>query len=123
MIGESCATLNIVGCLSMSTIGKRCVTIKAVCIHVHISDNRGTLCDSENSCLSMSNIWIKGICVHVVRRDKFPRQLIHPSACLQKLNRFVNTFDELCNAASIGKMKKPFLIKYFFIHDAFEAII
>ena len=78
MIGESCATLNIVGCLSMSTIGKRCVTIKAVCIHVHISDNRGTLCDSENSCLSMSNIWIKGICVHVVRRDKFPRQLIPP---------------------------------------------
>ena len=44
-------TLNIVGCLSMSTIGKRCVTIKAVCIHVHISDNRGTLCDSENSWL------------------------------------------------------------------------
>ena len=42
-------TQNIVGCLSMSTIGKRCVPIKAVCIHVHMGDNRGTLCDSENS--------------------------------------------------------------------------
>ena len=27
------------------------MTIKAVCIHVHMSDNRGTLCDSENSSL------------------------------------------------------------------------
>ena len=44
-------TLKIVGCLSMSTIGKRCVTIKAVCIHVHMSDNRETLCDAENSWL------------------------------------------------------------------------
>ena len=46
---ETLCDAEIVGCLSMSTIGKRCVTIKAVCIHVHISDNRGTLCDSENS--------------------------------------------------------------------------
>ena len=36
-------TQNIVGCLSMSTIGKRCVTIKAVCIHVHMSDIRGNV--------------------------------------------------------------------------------
>ena len=42
-------TLNIVDCLSMSTIGKRWVTIKAVCIHVFMNDNRGTLCDSENN--------------------------------------------------------------------------
>ena len=40
-----CMTLNIVGCLSMSNIWRRCVTIK-------------------------------GVCVHVERRDKFPRQLI-----------------------------------------------
>ena len=94
---------------------------KAICVHVYMSDNRGTLCDAENSCclsistigrrcvtikrfaymftraiigercvtlkivscLSMSNIWrrcvtIKGICVHVERRNKFPRQLIPP---------------------------------------------
>ena len=44
-------TLKIVGCLSMSTIGKRCVTITAVCVHVHMSDNRQTLCDSEYSWL------------------------------------------------------------------------
>ena len=44
-------TLKIVGCLSMSTIGKRCVTIKAVCIHVHMSDNRRMLCDAEHSWL------------------------------------------------------------------------
>ena len=44
-------TLNIVGCLSMSTIEKRYVTIKAVCVHVHMSDNRETLCGAENSWL------------------------------------------------------------------------
>ena len=48
-MGKGCLKPKIVGCLSMSTIGKRCVTIKAVCIHVHMSDNSGTLCDSENS--------------------------------------------------------------------------
>ena len=42
-------TLKIVGCLSISTIGRRCVTIKAVCIHVHMSDNRRKLCDAEHS--------------------------------------------------------------------------
>ena len=41
--------LKIVGCLSMSRMRRRCVTITAVCVHVHISDIRGTLCDSENS--------------------------------------------------------------------------
>ena len=40
--------LKIVGCLSMSIIRKRCVTITAFCVHVHVSDNRGTLCDAEN---------------------------------------------------------------------------
>ena len=44
-------TLKIVGCLSMSTIGKRCVTITAVCVHVHMSDNRETMSEAENSWL------------------------------------------------------------------------
>ena len=43
--------LRIVGCLSMSVIRRRCVTITAVCVHVQVSDNRGTLCDAENSWL------------------------------------------------------------------------
>ena len=43
--------LRIVGCLSMSIIRRRCVTITAVCVHVQVSDNRGTLCDAENSWL------------------------------------------------------------------------
>ena len=44
-------TLKMVGCLSLSTMGRRCKTIKAVCIHVHMSDNRGTLRDAEHSWL------------------------------------------------------------------------
>ena len=43
--------LKIVGCLSMSIVRRRCVTITAVCVHVQMSDNRGTLCDAENSWL------------------------------------------------------------------------
>ena len=43
--------LKIVGCLSMSTIGKRCVTKPAVCVHVHMSDNRETKSEAENSWL------------------------------------------------------------------------
>ena len=43
--------LRIVGCLSMSVIRRRYVTITAVCVHVQVSDNRGTLCDAENSWL------------------------------------------------------------------------
>ena len=43
--------LKIVGCLSMSTIGKRCVTIPEVCMHVHMSDNRETMSEAENSWL------------------------------------------------------------------------
>ena len=39
--------LKIVGKLSMLTIRRRCVMITAVCVHVHISDNRETLCDAE----------------------------------------------------------------------------
>ena len=27
------------------------MTRKAICVHVHMSDNRETLCDAENSCL------------------------------------------------------------------------
>ena len=57
------------------------MTIKAVCVHVHVSDNRQTLCDFENSWLPVDveyRLWrrcvtIKGVCVHVERRDKFPR--------------------------------------------------
>ena len=44
-------TLKIVGCLSMSTIRKRCVTIPEVCVHVHMSDNRETMSEAENSWL------------------------------------------------------------------------
>ena len=44
-------TLKIFSCLSMSTIGRRCVSVKAVCVHVHVSDNRKTLCGAENSWL------------------------------------------------------------------------
>ena len=40
----------IIGCLSMSTIGKRCMTIPEVCMHVHMSDNRETMSAAENSC-------------------------------------------------------------------------
>ena len=43
--------LKIVGCLSMSTIRKRCVTIPEVCMHVHMSDNRETMSEAENSWL------------------------------------------------------------------------
>ena len=35
----------------MSTIGKRCVTIPEVCMHVHMSDNRETMSEVENSWL------------------------------------------------------------------------
>ena len=54
-------TLKIVGCLSMSTIGKRCVTIPEVCMHVHMSDNRETMSEAENS-------WLP---VDVDNREKF----------------------------------------------------
>ena len=43
--------LKIVGCLLMSIMRRRYVTITAVCVHVEMSDNRGTLCDAENSWL------------------------------------------------------------------------
>ena len=43
--------LRIVGCLSVSIIRRRCVTITAVCVHVQVSDNRGSLCDAEKSWL------------------------------------------------------------------------
>ena len=43
--------LKIVGCLLMSIMRRRYVTIPAVCVHVQVSDNRGTLRDAENSWL------------------------------------------------------------------------
>ena len=39
------------GCLSMSILGGHCETINAVCGHVHVSDNRETLFDAEDSIL------------------------------------------------------------------------
>ena len=44
-------TLKIFSCLSMSTIVKRCVAVKVVCVRVHVSDNEETLCDAENTWL------------------------------------------------------------------------
>ena len=35
----------------MSTIGRSSVTIKAVCVHFDVSDNRETMFDAESSCL------------------------------------------------------------------------
>ena len=43
--------LKIVGCLSMSTIEKRCVTIPEICVHVHMSDNREMMSETEKSWL------------------------------------------------------------------------
>ena len=78
------------------------------------------------SCLSMSNIWrrcvtIKGICVHVERRNKFPRQLIPPLS-KNSIDSSIPLMSYVMQP-SIGKMKKPFLINYLFIHNVFEAII
>ena len=40
-------TLKIVGCLfDVDNERKRCVTIPEVCVHVHMSDNRETMCDA-----------------------------------------------------------------------------
>ena len=59
------------------------MTRKAISVHIHMIDNREMFCDAENSCLSMSNIGrrcvtIKAVCMHVERREKFPRQLYSP---------------------------------------------
>ena len=35
----------------MSTIGKSSVTIKVVCVHFNVSDNRESIFDAETSCL------------------------------------------------------------------------
>ena len=43
--------LEIIVCLSMSTIGRSSVTIKAVCVHFNVSDSRETTSDAETSCL------------------------------------------------------------------------
>ena len=44
-------TSKIVDCPSMSTIERSCVTIKAVCVHFHVSDKKETLFDAEICCL------------------------------------------------------------------------
>ena len=43
--------LRIVGCPSMSIIRRRCVTRKAICVHVHMSDNRESMSEAEKSWL------------------------------------------------------------------------
>ena len=41
----------IIGCLSMSTIGKSSVTIKVVCVHFNVSDNnKESTFDAETTC-------------------------------------------------------------------------
>ena len=55
-------TLEIFSCLLMSTIGRRCVTITAVCVHVHVSDIRETLCDAENSWLPVDVDSMETLC-------------------------------------------------------------
>ena len=64
-------TPKIVDCLSMPTIRRLCVTRKAVCPPVHVSDIKEPLCDAEIvGCLLMSTIGrrcmtIKAVCMHV----------------------------------------------------------
>ena len=52
------------------------MTRKAICVHVHMSDNRETLCDAENSWLPVDIVdiistigrrcvTIKAVCIHV----------------------------------------------------------
>ena len=47
-------TPKIVGCMSVPTIGRRCGTITVVCVHVHVSDNRESLCDAANNQLHVA---------------------------------------------------------------------
>ena len=67
--------LKIVGCLLMSIMRRRYVTITAVCVHVQVSDNRGTLCDAENSWLPVDVdnrkrcVTIPEVCMHVHMSD------------------------------------------------------
>ena len=49
-------TQEIVSSLSMPTIGTHCVTIAAVCVDVHVSDNRETLPDVKTSCLHVDTV-------------------------------------------------------------------
>ena len=53
--------LKIFSCLSISTIGRCREAVKAVCVHIHVSDNRETMSDAEN-------IWLP---VDVDNREKF----------------------------------------------------
>ena len=51
------------------------MTIKAVCVHVEMSDNRGTLCDAEHSWLPVDVdnrkrcVTIPAVCMHVDMSD------------------------------------------------------
>ena len=55
----------------------------------------------------MSNIWrrwltIEGFACMWIGETNFRDNQFHPSACLQKFNRLLNTFDELCDAECIA---------------------
>ena len=54
--------LKIVGFLSMSTIMRRFLTIRAVCVHVHVIDSRGTLCDAKHSWLLVDVEYMETLC-------------------------------------------------------------
>ena len=51
------------------------MTITAVCVHVEMSDNRGTLCDAENSWLPVDVdnrkrcVMIPAVCMHFHMSD------------------------------------------------------
>ena len=51
----------------------------------------------------------------------FRDNLFHLSASLQKFNRFVNTFDELCDAALNWEDEETFLNKLFFHSQRFRG--
>ena len=62
---------------------------------------------------------IKGFCVHVEKQISETTN----STPQQKFNRFVNTFDELCDVAFNWEDEETFLNKLSLHSQAFEAII
>ena len=65
----------------MSTIGRSSVTIEAVCVHFHVSDNRETMSDAETSCLpddavlhvDLSDNW-EGVCDEEIYSRAYSRE-------------------------------------------------
>ena len=58
----------------MSTVGRYSLTIKAVCVHFHVSDNREAMYDAENS-------WLPD---DVNNREKFSDDKRGLRACLRE---------------------------------------